>query len=197
METIDGTKTKMSSSHGKPDLVSKLRAVELEIDAVKSAVEQLENYKRDEDHFPDGEVKAELENAEVEPKVLHSSANDSNLQHALAADRLKSLIKTRVQLEKEISESSGNCKHDRLIRDLIKEEPKSKRQLKRVDKKSRNQSKRLKRVSLDENDDFDAVLNAASTGFVETVSDFFIFLSIEQRYTLMCIYKMTIMIYLS
>ncbi|KAL8029145.1 hypothetical protein ABFX02_14G209200 [Erythranthe guttata] len=168
-ETLDRTKNnETSSSNGKADLVSKLRAVKLEIDAVKSAVEQFDNYKGDE---ADGEVKTEEENDGVERNGIHSSPNDLNLQHALAADRLKSLIKTRVHLEKEISDSAENSKQDRLIRDLIKEEPKSKRRLKGVDKTSHNQNKRLKRVSVDEDDDFDAVLNAASAGFVETERD--------------------------
>lgn len=154
-------------------MVNKLRAVELEIDAVTSAVEQLKNFKRGEDHFPDGDDKTEQGNAEVERNVLQASPSDSTLQHALAADRLKSLIKTRAQLEKEISDSSNfNLHDDRFIRNLVKEEPKSKRRLKEVEKTSHNKNKRLKKVSVHDDDDFDAILNAASAGFVETVSDF-------------------------
>ncbi|KAL0437357.1 UNVERIFIED_CONTAM: DNA excision repair protein CSB [Sesamum radiatum] len=141
-ETVGRTKSKETSSSSNDNLVNKLRAVQVEIDAVTSAVEQLENFKRDEDHL---------------------------LMHALAVDRLQSLIKTRAQLQKEISDSPGNGQHDRLLRNLVKEEPKSKRWLKEVDKTSQNQKKRLKRVSFTEDDDFDAVLNAASAGFVETV----------------------------
>ncbi|PIN05063.1 Transcription-coupled repair protein CSB/RAD26 (contains SNF2 family DNA-dependent ATPase domain) [Handroanthus impetiginosus] len=170
-ETLDGTKSKetFSSSHG--NLVNKLRAVQLEIDALTSTVEQLESLKGNKDDFPDGEEETEHGNAEEERNVLQASPNDLTLQHALAADRLKSLIKAREQLEKEIPDSSKNNRHDRLIRNLVKEEPKRKGRFKEVDKKSQNQKKRLKRVSLGEDDDFDAALNAASAGFVETERD--------------------------
>lgn len=148
-----------------------MRAINLEIDAVASAVDQLENIKRDEDQFPDGNDKIEQGNAELERHV-QTSPNDSTLQHALAADRLQSLIKTRAQLEKEVSGSSkNNQQNDWFIRNLIKEVPKSKHRQKGVDKTSHNKNKRLKKVSVDD-DDFDAILNAASSGFVETVSDF-------------------------
>ncbi|KAK4408156.1 protein CHROMATIN REMODELING 8 [Sesamum angolense] len=170
-ETVGRTKSKETSSSSNGNLVNKLRAVQVEIDAVTSAVEQLENFKRDEDHFPDGDDEIEQGNAEAERNILQASSNDLTLQHALAVDRLQSLIKTRAQLEKEISDSPRNGQHDRLLRNLVKEEPKSKRWLKEVDKTSQNQKKRLKRVSFSEDDDFDAVLNAASAGFVETERD--------------------------
>lgn len=153
-------------------MVNKLRAVNLELDAVRSAVEQLENFKRDKDQLLDDDDKTEQDNAEGDTIVLQSSSSVT-LQHALAADRLESLIKTRVQLEKEISESSKtNQDDDRLIRNLVKEAPKSKRGLKEVDNISRNKIKRLKKVSVDDDDDFEAILSATSAGFVETVSDF-------------------------
>ncbi|KAK6143956.1 hypothetical protein DH2020_020776 [Rehmannia glutinosa] len=169
-EEIDGTNNNGTSSSSHENLVNKLRAVKLEIEAVASALEQLEdNFKRDEDHIPEDD-KTEQGNAELEKTILQGSPNDSTLQHALAADRLKSLIKTRDQLEKEISDSSKNSQHDRLIRHLIKEEPKAKQRLKGVDKTSQNKNKRLKKVSFDEEDN-EAVLNAASAGFVETERD--------------------------
>ncbi|KAL0282390.1 UNVERIFIED_CONTAM: DNA excision repair protein CSB [Sesamum angustifolium] len=134
-ETVGRTKSKETSSSSNGNLVNKLRAVQVEIDAVTSAVEQLENFKRDEDHFPDGDDEIEQGNAEAERNILQASSNDLTLQHALAVDRLQSLIKTRAQLEKEISDSPRNSQHD------------------------------------SEDDDFDAVLNAASAGFVETERD--------------------------
>ncbi|GFP85416.1 protein chromatin remodeling 8 [Phtheirospermum japonicum] len=173
-DEVDVTKTSGSSSASHENSINKLRAVKLEIEAVTSALEQLEeNFKRDEDHFPDGDVKTEQGNAEVERNILQASANDSTLQHALAADRLKSLIKTRDQLEKEIPDSSKNNsqRDDRLIRNLIKEEPKSKKRSKEVEKISQKQNKRLKKVSFHEDADLGAVLNAASAGFVETERD--------------------------
>ncbi|KAG8370817.1 hypothetical protein BUALT_Bualt13G0022900 [Buddleja alternifolia] len=170
-ETLDGTESNKTLSSSHENLFNKLRAVKLEIDAVTSAVEQFEDFKRNEDHFPDGDVNIDQGNTEVERNVLPSSSNDLTLQRALAADRLKSLIKARAQLEKEITDSSKSSQQDRLIRNLIKEEPKLKRQLKEGDKSSQNRKKRLKKVSFDEDDDFDAVLNAASAGFMETERD--------------------------
>lgn len=152
-------------------MVNKLRAVELEIGAVTSAVEQFQNFKRGEDDSSDNDDKTGHGN-EVERDGFQASSNDLALQHALASDRLETLWKTRDALKREISESSTNSEHDTLLRSLVKEEPKSKRKLKEVDKTSQNKKKRLKKVSFVEDDDFDTVLNAASTGFVETVSDF-------------------------
>lgn len=149
-----------------------MRAINLEIEAVASSVEQLENSKKDDDQIPDGNDKTEKGNSELERHV-QTSPNNLSLQHALAADRLQSLIKTRAQLEKEVSASSkDNQQNDWLIRNLIKEVPKPKHQSKGIDKTSHNKNKRLKKVSVDD-DGFDAILNAASAGFVETVSDFF------------------------
>lgn len=170
-EELDAIKSNGTSSNGHGNLVNKLRAVNLELDAVRSAVEQLENFKRDKDQLLDDDDKTEPDNTEGDTIVLQSSSSVT-LQHALAADRLESLIKTRAQLEKEISESSKNDQDDdSLIRNLVKEAPKSKRGLKEVDNISRNKNKRLKKVSVDDDDDFEAILNAASAGFVETVSD--------------------------
>lgn len=153
-------------------MVNKLRAVNLELDAVRSTVEQLENFKRDKDQSQDDDDKTEQDNAEVDTIVLQSSSSVT-LQHALAADRLESLIKTRDQLEKEISDSSRNNQDEgQLMRNLVKEVPKSKRGLQEVDNKIRSKNKRLKKVSVDDGDDFEAILNAASVGFVETVSNF-------------------------
>ncbi|KAL8523142.1 hypothetical protein ACS0TY_013205 [Phlomoides rotata] len=168
-EELDPVKSNVTSSNN-GNLVNKLRAINLEIDAVASAVDQLENFKRDDDQFPDGNDKTEQENAKLERHV-QTSPNDVSLQHALAADRLQSLIKTRAQLEKEVSGSSKNDQQNDLsIRNLIKEVPKLKHRSKGVDKTSHNKNKRLKKVSVHD-DDFDAILNAASAGFVETERD--------------------------
>ncbi|KAL6563802.1 Protein CHROMATIN REMODELING 8 [Orobanche gracilis] len=170
-EEFDEKRSSNMSSTSQGNLVNRLRAVKLEIEAVASALEQLEeNFKGDEDHFPNGKDKTEQVKVEEERNIFQASPNDSTLQHALAADRLKSLIKTRDQLEKEISDSS-NSQHGRLIGDPIKEEPKAKEHLKEVQKTSQKPNKRLKKVSFDENNDCGAVLNAASAGFVETERD--------------------------
>lgn len=171
-EEFDVVKSNGTSSNGHGNLVNKLRAVNLELDAVRSTVEQLENFKRDKDQPHDDDDKTEEEDADGDTIVLQSSSSVT-LQHALAADRLESLVKTRAQLEKEISDSSKNNQDGgQLIRDLVKEVPKSKRGLQEIDNKSRRKGKRVKKVSVDDGDDFEAILNAASVGFVETVSNF-------------------------
>ncbi|KAL6502913.1 Protein CHROMATIN REMODELING 8 [Orobanche hederae] len=171
-EEFDEKKSSDMSSISQGNLVNRLRAVKLEIEAVASALEQLEeNFKEDEGHFPDGNDKTEQVKVEEERNIFQASPNDSTLQHALATDRLKSLIKTRDRLEKEISDSSKNSQHDRLIRDPIKEAPNAKEHLKEVKKTSQILNKRIKKVSFDENSDCGALLNAASAGFVETERD--------------------------
>ncbi|XP_047959154.1 protein CHROMATIN REMODELING 8 isoform X1 [Salvia hispanica] len=172
IEEHDTVKSNGTSSHGHGNLVNKLRAVNLELDAVRSAVEQLEDFKRDKDQLSDEDDKTEQDNAEGDT-IVRQSSSSVTLQHALATDRLDSLLKTRAQLEKEISESfKSNQDDDRLIRNLVKEVPKSKRGLKEVDNISRNKNKRLKKVSVDDDDDdFEAILNATSAGFVETERD--------------------------
>ncbi|KAL7172604.1 hypothetical protein ACSBR2_032154 [Camellia fascicularis] len=164
----------LSTSHA--DVYNKLRAVEIEIDAVASSVEQVKNLARNENHVSDGYDGEEQGDKEDERSILQSSCNDLTLQHALATDRLRSLKKTKAQLEKEISnlckDDPSKCsKHDKLIQDLVKEERRPKSKLKELQKSSKNPKKRQKIVSFDEDGDFDAVLNTASAGFVETERD--------------------------
>ncbi|CAN6554053.1 unnamed protein product [Malus baccata var. baccata] len=142
-------------------LYNKLRAVEFEIDAVESTVEPEQAGREDGDR--DGGDGAEPGNKE------------DNLQHALTTDRLRSPKKTKVQLEKELSDlgkgrPSKGIVRNRVLLDTVKDKPAPKRKLKQVQKSGKNQEKRIKTVSFDEDDDFDAVLDAASAGFVETVS---------------------------
>lgn len=164
----------LSTSHA--DVYNKLRAVEIEIDAVASSVEQVKNLARNENHVSDGYDGEEQGDKEDERSILQSSCNDLTLQHALATDRLRSLKKTKAQLEKEISnlckDDPSKCsKHDKLIQNLVKEERRPKSKLKELQKSSKNPRKRQKIVSFDEDGDFDAVLNTASAGFVETERD--------------------------
>lgn len=155
-----------TASHAK--LYNKLRAVEFEIDAVASTVE-LEQGGND-DGVGDGDNGAEL----VE-KEDHVQASD-NLQHALATDRLRSLKKTKARLEKDILDlgkqrPSKGIEHDKVLSNIVKEKPAPKRKLKQAQKPGKKQDKQVKTVSFDEDADFDAVLDAASTGFVETERD--------------------------
>lgn len=176
-------------------MYNKLRAVEIEINAVTSAVEQLESFKRHDDIFSEGEDERKQGPADIEKDYLGASPNDVTLQHALAADRLRSLIKTKAQLEKEILDSSNDIKDNKLLRDLVKEEPKTTRKLKEIQKtsKKKNKNKRLKTVSFVEDDDFDAVLNVASTGFVETVSDFIVVITTLHKH--ICVKLLLLLVY--
>ncbi|OMP11122.1 SNF2-related protein [Corchorus olitorius] len=166
-----------SSSANQAKLLNKLRAVEFEIDAVASTVDEGRNLVAGDDQAGhDDNVSTDHGNREDDKSVMQASSRDSTLQHALAADRLKSLKKTKAQLEKELSgllkeSSSEGIKHDKLINELVKEEFRPKRKLKEIQKPIKNKDKRHKTVSFNDDADFDAVLDAASTGFVETERD--------------------------
>ncbi|XP_059626044.1 protein CHROMATIN REMODELING 8 [Cornus florida] len=172
-QVLDRSKSNESSSTSHAGLYNKLRAVKIEIDAVASSVEQVKNFARNEDTVPDGNDDRKQGDTEDEQIIVQPSS--STLQEALAAERLRSLKKTKVKLEREISilckDDPSSIKHDCLIQNLVKEEIKPKRKLKEVQKSSKDLKKRKKTVSFDEDDDFDAVLNAASAGFVETERD--------------------------
>lgn len=150
------------SSTCQEELLTKIRAVKFEIDAVASTIEQASH-----DISEDGDDTVKKEN----PSDL--------LQHALATDRLRSLEKTKANLEQKLSGFPKNSKkttsegidHARLIQNLVKDDFRPKRMSKEVQKPNKNKEKRLKTVKLVYDDDFDAVLNAASAGFVETERD--------------------------
>ncbi|EPS63882.1 chromatin remodeling complex subunit, partial [Genlisea aurea] len=138
---------------------NELKAIKREIDAVASSVEQLENLKRD-----DGG------NETAKTNSLESSRGDRTLQLALASDRLESLMKRKTQLEKEISASVSTA-HRKLIQDIVKEESVAKWSIKEAEKTCKGREKRLKKVSIGDDDDFDDILNAASSGLIETERD--------------------------
>ncbi|XP_019092865.1 PREDICTED: protein CHROMATIN REMODELING 8 isoform X1 [Camelina sativa] len=154
------------------ELLNKLRAVKFEIDAVASTVEHVDEVA-DENGLlqKDGGDESDVQG-------LHSG---SVLQHALATDRLKSLKRRKVQLEEEFaalhgqSASTSSADRDNLLRELVKEKTKKKPSLKRklieTRKPSRRDGKKVKVVSFHEDTDFDAIFQAASTGFVETERD--------------------------
>lgn len=165
----DVTETQHLSS-SQVELLKKLKAIDVEIDAVTSAVEQSKS----------GITREELDNEsyggkdEDDQGIEEAMPNDSTLQHALAADRLRSLKKTRAEFRKELSNICNDGKadelEDRLLKYMVREEVKSKRKLKEVKDVKKESKKQKKTVSYQEDDEFDAVLNAASGGFVETVS---------------------------
>ncbi|EXB88373.1 DNA repair and recombination protein RAD26 [Morus notabilis] len=166
-ETVD------PSTASQARLYNKLRAVEFEIDAVASTVKPERKILQNEDNAYDGDGSTEQGAEEDGPQ---DSSNELDLHHALATDRLRSLKKTKAQIEKELSglrksKPSKGVEHDRSIFDIVKEEPRPKRKLKEVKKTGKSSEKRHKTVSFDEDDDFNAALDAASTGFVETERD--------------------------
>lgn len=154
------------------ELFSKLRAVEFEIEAVASTIER----SGDEGFNGNGSIE-QGDTYDGLETVAQPPPNDSTLQHALAADRLESLKKTKARLEEELS---NLCKvdilnvidHDKEIRNLVKEEkPKRRSNLGLVEKSNKKPQKRQKRVAFDDDVGFDAALDAASAGFVETERD--------------------------
>ncbi|KAG7036308.1 Protein CHROMATIN REMODELING 8, partial [Cucurbita argyrosperma subsp. argyrosperma] len=153
-----------SSSASHVQLYQKLRAVEYEIGAVASTVEPVKKLERNEKH---SHVGTDSHEHGREEDGVSASADD--LQHALAVDRLTSLKKTQQQLKKELSHL--NDKHAETILEIVKDKSKPKRKAKEVKKSGNNGEKRLKVVSFDEDDDFDAALDAATVGFVETERD--------------------------
>lgn len=152
-------------SKAKAELHQKLRAIEFEIGAVSSTIER-----------PRDVVKSEEceDNENLEEGI--DEGGGSELQRVLAADRLRSLKKTKAQLEKELKSLSkdGDLKSTeskKVIFSLVKEDRKPKKKLIDDKKVSKRPAKRFKTVSFDDDDDFDAVLDAASAGFVETERD--------------------------
>lgn len=154
------------------ELFSKLRAVEFEIEAVASTIER----SGDEGFNGNGSIE-QGDTYDGLETVAQPPPNDSTLQHALAADRLESLKKTKARLEEELS---NLCKvdilnvidHHKEIRNLVKEEkPKRRSNLGLVEKSNKKPQKRQKRVAFDDDVGFDAALDAASAGFVETERD--------------------------
>lgn len=148
--------------------------MEVEIDAVAYTVQQARDTERNE-HVSDGNENRTQGDAEDDILVIQTSSNNSTLQHALAADRLRSLKKTKAQLEKELlglqkEKPSKTVEYDKVIQNLVKEEARPKKRLKETPKFGKDLEKQKKTISFDDDFDFDAVLDAASAGFVETVS---------------------------
>ncbi|KAF9599632.1 hypothetical protein IFM89_001374 [Coptis chinensis] len=168
-QLLDNEKVGDSSSSSRVKLQSKLRAVEVEIDVVAASFEQASSRVENEEYFSGSIDNGEQEGKEDDKNDIRNATNNLNLQHALAKDRLRSLKKTKVQLQNELLELDKD--EHKLIEDLVKEEVKPKRKLKEAQASKKDTKKRQKTVSYDEDVDFDAVLDAASAGFVETERD--------------------------
>ncbi|XP_076928066.1 protein CHROMATIN REMODELING 8-like [Bidens hawaiensis] len=162
--------TNESSSTSQTDVLNRLRAINVEIDAVACTIENVNNIARTEECANNNDD--ESGPSDGKESILQGS-NDLTLQHALATDRLESLKRTKAQLEKEVASLGIKpkvSKQENILKYLVKEELNHKRKQKEVPKTSKK-LKRHKTVSFSDDGDFDAVLNAASSGFVETERD--------------------------
>jgi len=163
------------SSANQAKLYSKLRAVKFEIDAVASTVEEVTDVVSGEHQtYDDGGGTKKRDKGDDESGV-QASPDDFTLQQALAADRLRSLKRTKVKLEKELldlrkDDATKAVEHDKLLANLVKEDPRPKKKSKKVLKSGKNKEKQQKTVSFADDADFDLMLDGASSGFVETVS---------------------------
>ncbi|XP_008791071.2 DNA excision repair protein CSB [Phoenix dactylifera] len=173
---LDGEPETGTSSTGRVKLYNRLRAVEIEIDVVASSIEAVKDVADNEnDHTGNTDIKEDNAkgNADGSGQV---TCNGLTLQQALATDRLRSLKKTKAQLHEEISKLDENAAsedigHEKLLAELVEENPKRKRKSKAVEQSNRDSKSHLKTVAYDEDADFDAALDTASTGFVETERD--------------------------
>ncbi|KAI4364090.1 hypothetical protein MLD38_020227 [Melastoma candidum] len=160
-----------SRTTSRAKLYNKLRAVEFEIDAVASTVEQVRNVGRNDGEASD-DSRSEKAGADT-----YGFLGDSTLQHALASDRLRSLEQAKAELEKELSElhaedGQNGINSDKLLRSIVKEKPiQKKKKSKDEGNSNKNLKKRQRVVSFHDDADFDNLLDAASSGLIETERD--------------------------
>ncbi|KAJ8899354.1 hypothetical protein K2173_018328 [Erythroxylum novogranatense] len=173
----DESETISTHPSSQVQLYNKLRAIEFEIDAVASTVVEVQNAESNQNHArSDDDDKTVQGDKEDNSSGVEVSPNDITLQQALAVDRLQSLQRTKAQVEKELSDlckrdSSRKIKQENLLESLVKEELRTKRKAKEVNKSGRNKNKLQKKVLICDDADFDAILDASSAGFVETERD--------------------------
>nr|XP_043637698.1 protein CHROMATIN REMODELING 8 isoform X2 [Erigeron canadensis] len=168
-EHLERRQNSEPSSTARTDVLNRLRAINVEIDAVACTVEDVKNFSRAEDDNDN-----EQGGLDAEQSILQASSNDLTLQQALATDRLESLKRTKAQLEKHIAslgDEPKSNKDEKILRSIVKEEPKLKRKQKELPPTNKKLKKRHKTVAFNDDDEFDAVLNAASAGFIETERD--------------------------
>ncbi|XP_039133395.1 DNA excision repair protein CSB [Dioscorea cayenensis subsp. rotundata] len=164
------------SSVRRVKLHNKLRAVEVEIDAVASSIKKAKYVAESEESFSSEKDIRDDEDITHGCHAVEIAPDGITLQQALAADRLRSLNKTRVQLQKEISSFAKDLPLDdvgcgKVLDQLVKGKLKPKKKLKEGEPSHRGSKHSLKTVDYDEDADFDAILDAASGGFIETERD--------------------------
>ena len=162
-------------SDAQAKLHQKLRSVQLEIDAVASTIKRAKNAagkKVDSSDSADGQDKKKQKQADG---TAQDEPHGGALQQALATERLKSLKKAKAQIQKEISQSDPNPsgsdnRKDKMLAMLVEDEPRRKKSLLPARGPKKMSAPRLKTMSYNDDEDFDAVLDGASAGFMETVS---------------------------
>jgi DNA excision repair protein ERCC-6 len=165
-------------SDAQAKLHQKLRSVQLEIDAVASTIKRAkQSAGKQVDGSDSGDAKDKKQQKQKHADhITQDDPHGGALQQALAAERLKSLKKAKAQIQKEISQSdpcpSGSDKRkDKMLAMLVEEEPKRKKKTLMPSRGPKKMSTpRLKTMTYNDDDDFDAVLDGASAGFMETVS---------------------------
>ncbi|CAD5171316.1 unnamed protein product [Musa acuminata subsp. malaccensis] len=161
-------------------LYNKLRALEVEIDAVASSIGSAKCIEVDGSGNSDSTSVRGDKPVENIGYDVHAPSSNLCLEQALATDRLRDLKKAKAQLQKEISlfgdyAFANDIEHEKhnveLLDELVKERPKQKPKHKQKLKSNGHSKRPLKAVAYDEDADFDTVLDAASAGFMETERD--------------------------
>ncbi|WVZ71859.1 hypothetical protein U9M48_020391 [Paspalum notatum var. saurae] len=154
-------------------LRQKLRSVQLEIDAVASTIKPAASTIKRDKHTPGKQIESS-DSGDGKDKKKQGDTHGGALQQALAIERIKSLKKAKAQIQREILQSDpctsgSDNRKDKMLARLVEEEPRRKKKSimpSRGPKKT--SAPRLKTMSYDDDNDFDAVLDGASSGFMET-----------------------------
>ncbi|KAK3163634.1 hypothetical protein QOZ80_1AG0006200 [Eleusine coracana subsp. coracana] len=154
-------------------LHQRLRSVQLEIDAVASTIKRAK-HAAGKQIGSSGSGDAQDNNKQRPDHTIKDDPQGGALQQALATERLKSLKKAKAQIQKEILQSDPSpCvsenRKDKMLAMLVEEEPRPKKKtLKPPVGHKKMSTPRLKTKTDNDDDDFDAVLDGASAGFMET-----------------------------
>lgn len=174
-QVSDGGKTPEREEGDQESLLTKvqihaqLRAVEAEIAAVSAGLEIVQSIAGKDSESSEGE-KDEIDQdlSEHKPYVVDGGV----LQRTLATERLRSLKRKRGQLKKQLKAFEGDGKARELEEQKVllnsvknKEETVIKGTGRLLDKPTRGKRKNF---SLQEDDEFDAALDAATSGLIET-----------------------------
>lgn len=156
-------KNPASTTHSK--LFSKLQAVTFEIEAISASISDIKNSEKIENNTSAG-----IEHARNYHSVQFTP-DGLTVQQALASDRLRSLEKTRDQIQCEIAkiDPKETVGESQFLHRLVQEEPKGKRKFKEAQHSGRNTKK--EKVSYEDDLNFDAMLSASAHGLMESEKD--------------------------